>query len=271
MAKGAPKQDGIVAAIVLAVSNSRLKIKADRSTLNSVISGQYRDLVKDGALRLQVLWNLLKDLPGFDKEDAKSAFCALDSWADDFVMKVELPDELQSMSDAERSQAAARCSVTDAKKKQALFPGSELSQAGRRPTAPGNRSSQDIPKHASGGDGGGTKRLIKILVAVALVAGGITAYTVLSGGQNEVALSTISDALPIESATRAGAQLDLRLKGDDWFSEADDQRREDMVATLRSVAAIEIDTVIVYDSSGNLRAAAVWFGNPPSVQVRLKD
>lgn len=265
--KSAPKQDGIVAAIVLAVSNSRLKIKADRETLNSVISGQYQELVKDGALRLQVLWDLLKDLPGFDKEDAKSAFCALDSWTTDLVMKVELPKELQSMSAPDRSLAAARCSVTDAKKKQALFPGSELLETGRKQTAPG---SQDTPKHATGG-GGGTKRLIKILVAVALVAGGITAYSILSGGKNEVAVSTISDALPIDSATRSGTQLDLKLKSDDWFREPDSERRADMDATLRSVAAIEIDTVIVYDSTGNLRASAVWFGTPPSVRVRLKD
>jgi hypothetical protein len=263
--KSAPKQDGIVAAIVLAVSNSRLKIKADRDTLESVISGQYRDLVKDGTLRLPVLWTLLKDLPGFDKEDAKSAFCALDSWASDFVMKVEMPEELTSMSDAERSQAAARCDVSDEKKKNALFPGSELSVAKQRPARPGNKGS------AKAEPAGTSRGLIFLLVAVVLLGGGITAYTFLTSDADSVDLASISDALPIKSATRRQAELDLRLTSDDWFGAPAAKREADLDATLRSVSAIKIDTVIVYDSAGRFRASAVWFGNPPSVKIRFKN
>ncbi len=272
--KGAPKQDGIVAAIVLAVSNSRLKIKADRSTLNSVISGQYRDLVKDGTLRLPILWALLKDLPGFEKEDAKSAFCVLDSWATDFAMQVEMPKELVSMNDDERSQAAARCNISDSKKKQALFPEAVSKAKSRANTAPpGARTSSTISKFKQKDEPreGVSKGLISLLVAAVLIGGGVTAYTLLSGDKNAVSLDQFSSELPIKSASREGARLNLRLTSDDWFSEPDGQRKAQLDATLRSATQIEIDTVMVFDSIGNFRASAAWFGNQGAMRLRLKD
>ena len=57
----------------------------------------------------------------------------------------------------------------------------------------------------------------------------------------------------------------------DWFDEPKAARISDMKATLQSAAAIKIDTVIVYDSIGNFRASAIWFGDPLAVKVRLKD
>jgi hypothetical protein len=256
-----------VGAIVLAVSQSKLKGLADRSTLKAVVGGQYQDLVKDGDMHLQVLWDLLKDLPGFESDDAKGPFCMIKSWETDFVLKVELPEALADLSDSDQSRAAAHCTVSSSQKAQALFPDDVVVQP--TPSSGSNRGRMATQAKMAP-SGGGTKRLIAVLIVSIVIAGGITAYKMFSKDGNAVALSSISADLPIKEATRKGATLNLRLEGNDWFSGQDAPRKAAMQSTLRSVAAIQIDTIMVFDSTGNFRASAQWFGNPPVITVRLK-
>ncbi len=268
--KGAPKREAIVATIALAISYSKLKGLADKSTLEMVILGQYKELVNEDTLHLEVLWSLLKDLPGFEEKAAVEPFCLIKTWESEFGLEVELPEALASLNSAAILSAASKVDVPSRRKRATLFPEVAAEQAAASSKSSSKSKSSGKAKAKSSGDGGSSKGLIIMLVLVVLGGGGFTAYTMLSGDGNAVAISTIAPDLPISEATRQGAELTLHLSGDDWFLGPEEERKAGMEATLRSVTAVNIETVMVYDSVGNYRASARWFGSPPTIVVRLK-
>lgn len=269
--QGAPKRGGIISAIVLVFSHSKLKDLVGTDALRAVLSGQYRDLVQNNTLHLQVIWDLLEDQPGFEKADAEPAFCVLKGWQDDLGLKVEMPKCLANFGTSEIMASASHCPVPRRLKERALHPEEAQAKAKANLSAfdTGNISSSQIPALST------RMPVLEALLAVVALAGlAFGGYTLMGymAGPNikELSPSDIATDVPIASANRLGADLSLVVTEESWFQLPAEKRIAMLQATLRGVGTLEIEAVSILDSAGTLRASAQWMGEPPKIDVRLR-
>jgi hypothetical protein len=255
-------------AIVLVFSNSKLKDLVGTDALRSVLSGQYRDLVKDGTLHLQVIWDLLEDQPGFEQEDAEPAFCVLKEWEDDLKLSVEMPRAIADFGSSQVVASASHCPIPQRLKDRAIRP--DEAEAKAKATL-AEFDSGNIPSK----DQVSTRRpaLEALLALIALAGLGFGGYTLMDyfKGPNikTVSAGSITTEIPIASAKRLGGDLSLVVTDAKWFGLSVADRKNMLKATLRNARPLDIDAVLVMDASNKLRASAQWMGEPPKIVVRL--
>jgi hypothetical protein len=266
---GAPNREGIIGAIVLVFAQSKLKDLVGSDPLRSVLSGQYRDLVQDGTLHLQVIWDLLEDQPGFEREDAEPVFCVLKSWQEDFQLEVEMPKVLADLGEAEIMGSASHCPVPGRLKERALFP------EGAKAKAKASMAAFDTGHVAKTNIGASTRKpaleaLLGVIAIAGLGFGGYTLQQYLRGPNiKTISASNIATEIPISSAKRLGGDLSLVVSNDNWFALPAAERIAMLQATLRGVSSFDIKAMVILNSAGKMRASAQWMGEPPKIDVRL--
>ncbi len=271
MAEGeTPNRESVLESIALVFSQSKLKELVGKDALKSVLSGQYRDLVRDNVLQLQVVWDLLADQPDFDADSAVAPFSLLKTWEDDLNLKVEVPKKLAGLSATELLAEASHCPVSRSAKSRALNP------AGARAKARETMSALD-GTGAAPRDAEESTRKPALEAALGLVAllglayGGYTLYGSMAGPQfKDVAVSDVRGALPISKAQQLGEELNLTITESSWYEQPLDARKASLEKTLDAMGAKDIKSIIIMDGAGTIRASAQWFGSPPTINVRFQ-
>lgn len=268
MATGqALKRDSIIGAIVLAFSHSKLKDLVGTDALRSVLEGQYRDLVFKETLHLQVVWNLLHDQPGFDPELAQAPFALIKQWEKRLGLTVEMPESLASMSATQVMAAATHCPVPKAQRERTLAP--EASRLRVQAVLDDSQSdslsskSDDAPTRKPG-----LEAALGVVALLGFAFGGYTLMGFLGGPDTEsVSVSKLDTGLPLSKGEKLGRQL-VAVVDDSWLGQDAEAMREGLETALRRLKGRDIDSLVLKDGSGAIRASVQWVGEPPVAEAR---
>lgn len=270
MAEGeTPNRESVLESITVVFAHSKLKDVVGTDALKSVLSGQYRDLVTDGELNLQVVWDLLEDQPGFDSAKALAPFCLLKTWEKDLNIKVLVPKALADRTATEMLAEASHCPVPKALKRKAVNPEGAREQA--RATIEALDDGPPVKQSA-----GESTRKPALEAALGLVAilglayGGYSFYGTMAGAQFKTVQTTdLGSDLPIKEAKQLGQELGVLIEDSAWYALPEKARKASLATTLQGLKSRNITSMIVKDASGSLRASVQWVGDPPAVVVRL--
>lgn len=272
MAEGeTPNRESVLESIALVFSQSKLKDVVGKDALKSVLSGQYRDLVHEKTLRLQVVWDLLSDQPDFDAELAVAPFSVLKTWEDELGLTVEVPRKLASLSSTQLLAQASHCPVKRSAKTRALNPENARTKARETMSSLG---STGITQRTAEGESTRKPALEAALGLVALLGlayGGYTYYGTMAGPQyKSVPASLVRGDLPVAKAKQLGEELNITITEASWYELSADTRKESLRASLEAMGHSDVKSIIVFDATGAIRASAQWFGSPPTINVRLQ-
>ena len=269
-------------ALLLAIRHSRVRELSGTDALRSVLASQYRELVRDGALHLAPVWDLLESQPGFSAADAMPPFALLRSWEPRLSLKVELPPAMADLSAGELAEMAASLHVPSRFMAHVWRGGrvvdEELDELTptpvpvpepvppSRPAAGASRREQPAAGSASWADrlGAGRRRgLTALAIAVALAGFGYAGVVLLGGGSGERSWSQLEPGfageIPLARAERAGPEVGGTLADEAWLSAPDEARRAQMRAALERLPG-DVEVFFVRDPAGRVRATARWFG-----------
>ncbi len=263
-----PNRDSVLGAIVLAFAHSRLKDVVGDEALRSVLSGQYRDLVCKGTLHLQVLWDLLEDQPGFSEEAARPPFSVLQTWEDKLGLVVEPPNPFAECTPAEFVAQASYCPVP--KEKQAQVFGRSNNKATLAPLTVHARSRNTQPVSAPSTRKPALEAMLGVIAVAGLAYGATALYGFLSSpGFEQVATVDIPSDMPIAKAKQLGTEINLLIEDEKWYQHSPQERQEDLKAALIQLQTKNIDSLIVQDRDGVVRASAQWTDSGDDVVIRL--
>lgn len=262
----APNRESIVSAIVVAFAHSKLKDLVGKDALRSVLDGQFRDLVVDGSLKLQPVWDLLSDQPGFNPEDARAPFCLLKTWKRDLnVKQVDLPIAFVDLTATEHMAYASHC-VVPKNVKAAAIDIEAVRKKARETSVVESTGTQDMPSTR--------KPILEAVLAIVAVVGlgfaGYTVYGLVSGPPfEEVPVAALDGIIPVAKAKRLGKELHVVISHEPWFRLPEKDRTEALRKSLIQLDSSNINILIVTDSTGGVRGSAQWVGKPPVPQIRL--
>ena len=271
---GAAQKRTVIEALVLAFAHSEAREMVGTDALRSVLEVEYYELVSDGVINLQPLWELLEQQPGFDAEKAKPPICIFKSWQRRLTIEVKLPDSLQGLTQQQEMDAAAACPVPRPEL-NAVFRGiSGLSAAGV-PVSPGRA---DPPKDQRIAKDETPKRpmvaaVAGVVGAICLAFAGFTLYRTCdtpTGKWKAIAPVAISSDIPIASADRLGKQVRVTLSDDKWLALPKDDRRVHLETALRKLDAREIESLVILDRAGKARADARFLGRTGTLKVTFR-
>jgi hypothetical protein len=262
-----PKRDVIIGAIILAVSSSKLTNIVGMDALRTVLSGQYRDLVEGGVLRLPHVWDLLADQPGFDADAARAPMAVLHSWEKDLGLSVELPAPMRDATATELMAWASHCPVNKAQRKQLFAAQPAPTRAtGRQTKTPGftpKAKKQKAQKRRPG-----LELVLAVVGVLGLAFGGFSLLRSMSTGEFEEASLPLQD-LPATSQKKLGDQLSVTV-GADWLAKSEEERESDLRKTMEGLDKHDIAVLVVQDEKGAVRASAQWFGSPRKLAIRFE-
>jgi hypothetical protein len=102
---------------------------------------------------------------------------------------------------------------------------------------------------------------------------GFAIYTVvgLMSGPAYQSFNTdqIGSILPVKSAKKLGADLNVMLNDDTWLDKPADAMTADLQAALTALKDNNVEILLLQDTSGAMRASAQWVGSPARIEVRL--
>src|SRR6266545_5157252 len=107
MGKAAPPSRVPLEALILAFSHSRAKVLVGTDALRSVLSGQYRELYREGVFTLEPVWQLLSQQPGFDPEHARPPLCRFKAWEKELRLTIHLPQAMAHLVAREVTELAS--------------------------------------------------------------------------------------------------------------------------------------------------------------------
>lgn len=136
----------IVDALVLAFSHSGLSDVVGSDALRMVLDGQYVDLMEGRTFRIDKLWSLLEEQPGFSADLALPPLCRFMSWQSILELQPKLPPALETLSLQEREDSAANCPVTEEQLESAMA--DALARGGAVPKYTGQRLLLHLSKPA---------------------------------------------------------------------------------------------------------------------------
>ncbi len=263
-----PNRDAVLGAIVLAFAHSRLKDVVGDEALRSVLSGQYRDLVSKGTLHLQVLWDLLENQPGFSEEAARPPFSVLQTWERKLGLVIKPPSPLAKCTSAEFVAQASLCPVP--KEKQARVFGRADNKATLAPLTVHGRPRNTQPVSSPSTRKPVLEALLGVIAVAGLAYGTFALYGFLAvPGFEQVATADIPSDMPITKAKQLGTEINLLIEDEEWYRHSPQERQEDLKAALVHLQSKNIDSLIVQDRDGVVRASAQWNGSADDVVIRL--
>lgn len=270
---------------MLAFQGSKLADAIERDPFKTTVEMDYSDLISDGALDLQALWDMLEQQQGFDPKLAEPMMCALKTWEPRFGHEVRLPEHLAGIEARDLALKAATLSVP-AGKLQHLFaaaPDQLHTPSTKRAAAATARSRSDsLGMSAVTPTGRAVKTKLTwrerrevgiIAVVLTLAALGFVGYQMTlagkDGGWERFDVAQHTD-IKLEGVERLGKQVSATLVDEAWMSTPAAKRIEQMESALRSMYTDEIEVFYVKDGKGRVRAIAQWWGNPPQIRVTFK-
>ena len=264
-----PNRESVLESITVVFANSKLKDVVGTDALKSVLSGQYRDLVANKTLHLQLVWDLLEDQPDFKAEDAIAPFSVLKTWEEDLGLTVEVPAALAKYSATEFITQASHCPVSRTIKSRALNPDGARAKAREtmaalEGTGTGSRNPAPSTRKPA------LEAALGLVAVLGLAYGGYTFYQTLGGPQfSSVEATQIQGDLPVARAKQLGDEMNLLIEDEAWYEMPATARKDALRAALEGMQARSIKSLIVQDSSGAVRASAQWVGTPGAISVRL--
>lgn len=264
-----PAKGVVIEALLLAFSNSRTNEIVSSEALRDVLEIEYREIVEDGALDLQQVWELLEEQPGFSPEIATPPLCLFKTWEDKLGLKVTLPDSLADRSDKDLLLQATECPVGPHQLQQILSKG--------RPKSRTSAPARDIPADSAQADAAPPAHRPLILAAavfVTLASFVFAGYHLKEGcaGPQWHGISTADFAgeLPIRDARRIGAEVGAELSDPAWIGLSDDIRRDQLETALQNLERHQVDMLFVTDDTGQVRASAQFLGDSRQIRVRFQ-
>lgn len=272
-------------ALILALRHSRAAHLTGSSVLRQVLSGSYRDLVKDGRFDLASVWELLAAQPNFDPAQVMPAFAKVKSWESKLGKTVALPPLMQHLTDAELAEMAAAVHVPALELAHVLRGGkvdTELveeiprTDAGRRATPRMRKQARDTgapPAEPRAGTSPPRPRLSParrraVMLAAGAVAAlgfGFAGLMLARGCQGrswDRVAADFAAGIPLAGAERSGPEVAATLRDPAWLKLPADRRRDQMSAALRALPA-GVEVFFVRDRAGDVIASARWFGKRP--------
>ena len=263
-------RESVLESIIVVFANSKLKDVVGTDALRSVLSGQYRDLVSDNTLHLQVVWDLLADQPDFVAEDAIAPFSLLKTWEDELGITVAVPKALAKHTTTEFLAQASHCPVPKGQKARALNPGGARAKAKETMAAMEGTGATRRPNNAESTRKPALEAALGLVAVLGLAYGGYTFYQTMGGAKfKSVETSQIMGNLPIAKARSLGDEVNLQIREDSWYELPEAARKDSLRAALEGLQARRIKSLIVQDGNGTVRASAQWVGSPAAIRVKL--
>jgi hypothetical protein len=298
VAQGGADKEQVIEAVVLAFSYSEMSSVVGTDALASVLRVEYHDMVSNGTLDMEVLWELIEEQPGFDRASAIPPLAQLHSWRDKLGLEVELPAAMEEMSDKELAIAAAGCKVPAAEVRL-LFrlqtgetggSGRDTGRSRRDSVSPRSRRDSVSPRskrdsmapvsNVSGSHDpvapAAKKRpawLGIVAAVVALGAFGFVGATLYgSCGEptpsfEEFNASRLPD-LPATGADRLGSQLRVTVDPAGWSKLGRDARQKKLETSLMKLADQGISAISVQQGDRVVATAARRGGGGVKVWLR---
>lgn len=274
-------------ALVLAFSHSRASSLVGTDALRTVLTGQYRELVKAGTFYLDEVWGLLESQPGFDPALVKPPLCRFKLWSDELGLEVALPAAMGRLEPLEIRSLAEQCRVPPGDLDRVLGRGrhadaeavaqNKAKAAVSKPArakasaAPTRRPAPAAPARSRRG-----KRSRPVLLAVAAlvaVAGftvaGVFAYKELRSVPWQEVSTGFSGGIPLTRAERSGFDVAATLADEAWLKTPIERRRQQLEEAVEKLRREGVRNLLVRDKKGTVRATAQSYGRPPKVKVRF--
>ena len=267
--EGRPNRENITNTVVVIFAHSKLKDLVGTDAMTTVLVGQYRDLVYQDTMHLQLIWDLLEEQPGFVAEDASAPFCALKMLEEKLQLEVEMPGALADYDSTRIMATASHCVVPKGLIDRTLFPPTANGKAAARAAAEARY------QRATSGPAQASTRKPVAEVALAVVAliglayGGYTVFSFYQGPQFEaISPSDLITKIPIDSARVLGSDLETVCTDESWYQRPEAERISMMTNTLEALKSNEVEVLIVRDAGGALRASAQWVDGRAEVRLR---
>lgn len=272
----------VIEALVLAFANSQARDIVGTDALRSVLEVEYHELVSDGVINLQPLWELLEQQPGFEAPQALAPVCAFKSWEKRLAIQVQLPDSLSELTQEQTLGHAAECAVPRPDL-NAVFRGTagvsaEVPAAAKREQPKAKKAKKtkgtNIPAQKAESARRPAIAVVAGVIGVACLAfAGVTLYkscATTTGKWAQLAPAQISSSIPIASADRLGKQVRVTLSDDKWLSLDKEERSDQLKAALRKLESREIDSLVILDSKATVRADARLLGRTGELRVTFR-
>lgn len=290
MANGGASARVPVEALILSFSHSRAKALVGTDALRSVLTGQYRELLRDGGFDLEPVWQLLAQQPGFDPDHVRPALARFKSWEPHLGLVVRMPEVMTGLTELEISELAAHVQVPPHERRRVLggalvqsddpaLAGADFSDDAPAPRPPVARPEPESPVPQ-------TTRTVRLrrlsarqrrnLEIAAMVIGlfgfslaGIQLQRTCSATSWEDMSTRFAGDIPLQSAERQGPEVSGELRDARWLTLAPAVRTAHMKAALEALPP-DVQAFFVRDRDRQVRAVARWFGQPRQVQVTLQ-
>jgi hypothetical protein len=276
-------------ALVLAFSHSRASSLVGTDALRTVLSGQYRELVKGGTFYLDEVWGLLESQPGFDPALVKPPLCRFKLWSDELGLEVALPAAMGRLEPLEIRSLAEQCRVPGGDLDRVLGRGRHAdAEAGAQKKAKAAASKparakagaapprRPAPAAPAPGRSRGAKRSRPVLLAVAAVVAvagftvaGVFAYKELRSVPWQEVSTGFSGGIPLTRAERSGFDVAATLADEAWLKTPIERRRQQLEEAVEKLRREGVRNLLVRDKKGTVRATAQSYGRPPKVKVRF--
>jgi len=279
-------------ALILAFAHSRAKALVGTDALRSVLSGQYRELHKDGHFDLEPVWELLAQQPGFDPDVVRPALCRFKSWEGHLGLSVSMPAAMTGLDEGERATLAGLVHVPAPELSRVLqgsqvpsemVPGATAPEPAPESRAPTNRPDKVTPAVPVVAAARrvpllqrltpGQRRMVEIGALVLAVAGFALAGVQLQRGcarppWDQIGTRFAGD-IPLRAAERQGPEVSGSLQDGRWLALPAPTRSAHMKAALEALPR-DVQVFFVRDGDGQVRAIARWFGQPRQVSITLQ-
>jgi hypothetical protein len=271
----------VLEAIILAFSHSRAKHMVGTDALRTVLEMESREIVRDGVVNLQPLWNLLESQPSFEAETCHAPIARIKQWEKQLGLDVVIPEQMSEIGPGEILELAEKCTVPVDELK-AVLGGETVINEKVKQAERAKRATLDALAYMDDESPGptatklpsGLKKNLALGGAAVGVLGIIFAgWTLFSGLRgpvlDDVAVDFSID-IPLSKAQRNGAQVGGTLADPAWLALPAETQRKHLSEALDSLESQNVNTIFVRDERGNILASANRMGNRTNIELPEK-
>jgi hypothetical protein len=265
----------LIEVIVLAFSRSGVKRVVSPDTLRMVLNVAYGALVPRGRLDLNVVWEMIANMPGLDREGATPPFCAIKSWEPKLGLPIDLPAHLTGMTAADVAEKAMTVPVNDADLSAARSRGgTPATDAHAEAEAGADAAVEDKPhakqdrraaRQAAGVDPAQRRRRKLIVIGLGVLsialfgfAGVILVRNLAGPRYAPVSIKNFAGPIPLRDVKQLGDQVVATLADESWLSLPDVERTRQLEGALRNLKPSNAKSLVIFDATQTVRASVHW-------------
>jgi hypothetical protein len=264
--------------VMLALANSPLK-EMGLDAMRSVLKGDPRLAVINGAFDLQPIWDLFESQEGFDPEAARPPFCFLKSLETKLAVSITFPQQLEALSPAERTRYAGLCMARrdEVEKILATPITDEAAQSGMARPSKQAAEPQAGASWAPKKQGRKINKTMLAVISGVLCLAGMIFLTVylINNGDHTPSFSKMdtewAGAIPLASAEKWATEVHAVFSDTGWLSKVpEEERKRQMTQALQKLAEKNLSVLIVEDDTKKVRASAQYMGKPPAQKIVVR-